>query len=356
MDTFTLPENFNPGGIKDREDPRDFQWSEIGFSMVPFNWQKGFDVEPDVATAVSTPGFRLPNKDQFSSYSCGGQAWANYGGALEAIFTKSFEERSAKFIYSQTYVQGGGSAGRDNSNVAVKQGWGKESLTPSYLNGSTDESFMERPSDITDAARQDAKSARALSYASVALDIDSLAQAIESNHGAVIGLTGANNGTWTSTVPVAPIAGQTLWNHWVYAGKAKMLGGKKAIGIFNSWGASVGDNGWQWITEDYFKGLSGSSIWGGWTHIYNTNSVPTSFQHNFQIDLVLTMNSPEVMALQHALQITGDFPASVNPTTYYGNVTANAVYKFQVRNGIAPADRNHCGPRTRAALNALFNK
>ena len=62
----------------------------------------------------------------------------------------------------------------------------------------------------------------------------------------------------------------------------------------------------------------------------------------------------EVRALQNALQITGDFPANVKPTGYYGTITANAVYKFQLRNVISIPDRNNAGPKTRGALNALF--
>lgn len=356
MDTFTMTDDFNPGGLKDRIDPRDYKWSEIGYAMTPFDWNKGWDINAEVGRTINQPDFTLPVKNQYDSYSCGGQAWSTYGGALEAIFTGTFEERSAKFIYAQTHVAGGGSGGRDNSALVIRQGWGKENMTRSYEpSGSVSEGFMERAIDITDAARQDAKLARALSYASSGTDIDSIAQAAEANHGVIIGINGANNGTWHSTIPMAPIAGQNLWQHWAYVGKAGMMGGKKAVAIFNSWGVFVGDKGWQWITEDYFKGLEGTTVWDSWTQIYNNNPVPTTINHDFQLDMAYGQSSNEVMALQQALQVTGDFPESINPTAYYGNATAAAVFKFQVRHGITPADRNHAGPKTRAALNALFN-
>lgn len=356
MEEFILTDGFNPGAIKDREDPRDYQWKEIGFALNPFDWNKGWDIEVEVATAIKQPGFTLPNKNQYTSYSCGGQAWGTYGGAIEAVFTGSYEERSSKFIYSQTYVVGGGSAGRDNSNLVIKQGWGKESLTSSYQTGPTvTEDFMEKTSDITDTARQNAGLARALSYASVNTDIDSIAQSAQANHGSIIGITGSNNGTWLSSVPSAPISNSNLWYHWLYVGKAGMLGGKKALKVFNSWGVGVGDKGWQWITEDYFKGLGGTTVWNSWTHVYNNNPITSVYTHDFQLNLELGQNSNEVMALQHCLQITGDFPASINPTGYYGTATAAAVFSFQVKNGISPADRNHVGPMTRAALNKAFN-
>ena len=99
--------NFDPGGVPDRVDNRDFKWDEIGFGTSPFDWQKGFDIEFELGT-------KLPTKDQDGSYSCGGQAWSQYAGVLEATFSGTLEERSAKFFYAQTYQKGGGSSGRDN--------------------------------------------------------------------------------------------------------------------------------------------------------------------------------------------------------------------------------------------------
>lgn len=207
-------QGFNPGGIKDRTDNRDFQMSEIGFASAPFDWNKGFDIETEL-------GIKLPVKDQGSSFSCGGQAWSTYAGVLEAKATGTLEERSAKFFYAQTYQQGGGSSGRDNANVFINDGAAREVVLASYKNSNPpDEPFMTRGQDITDLARNDAKSDRGFSYAQTGTSIETIAQAIRDNHGVVLGIDGQNGLTpsWSSETPQPPT--HTEWRHWVAAFKA----------------------------------------------------------------------------------------------------------------------------------------
>ena len=45
------------GAIIDIPDSRDYQWSEIGKSSTPFDWNKGYDVEEEL-------GFKIPVKSQ----------------------------------------------------------------------------------------------------------------------------------------------------------------------------------------------------------------------------------------------------------------------------------------------------
>ncbi len=259
--------DFNPGGEVDRVDNRDFQLTEIaGAIVVPFDWNKGVDIETELRTRLNIPTFKLPVKDQGDSFSCGGQSWASYAGVLEAFATGTFEERSAKFLYSQTYVPGGGSRGRDNADIFVTQGAARELVLTSYQSSMPPtEVFMEQSGDITDNVRIDAKLSKALAYAQTGTDINAVATAIRDNMGVVIGIDGENNGTWLSPFPKPPTTVQ--WRHWLYAGKAQVFGGKKYIGCLNSWGLDVGDRnnpGWQWLGEDYFA----SHVWSGWTHIF----------------------------------------------------------------------------------------
>lgn len=336
--------NINPGGLPDKFDSRDFKWQEIGAAFPPFNWNKGYDIEEVVG--------RLPVKDQDGSGSCGGQAWSSYMEVLEAVADQTLEERSAKFIYAQTFVlPGGGSFGRDNSNVCIKQGCAREAVLTSYENGQPPtESFMERPQDIADAIRADAKLARTLSYANVDVDIDLFAQAIEQNHGMVMGIWGQNNGTWGSAFPKPPAKQQ--WGHWVYAGKAKLINGKKFIGFLNSWGPEIGQKGWQWLGEDYF--VLGF-FQNGWTMIFNNASVQP-FKHAFNSAIRFGDKGDEVKALQQALKADGEFTFP-SITGFFGEITRQAVVAFQVKHGIDPqgTEGRIVGPHTRAKLNELFS-
>lgn len=346
----TIP-RFNPGGVKDRIDLRDYQYTEVGFGTAPFDWSKGFDIEAELGT-------KLPVKDQDGSFSCGGQAWATYAGVLEAAFTGTLEERSAKFIYAQTYQQGGGSTGRDNANIFVNEGVCRETVLSSYMGtAAPSEAFMTRGGDITAESRTDALSDKSFNYSQVEpASIDDIARAIRDNNGVILGITGQNNGTWSSAFPVPPTTNQGLWNHWIYGGKARLFNGKKQVGAFQSWGDGIGEHGWQWLSEDYFKAKVNDlrMVWSAWTHSYSPFLPIPNFNHHFMVDLQQGMMGTEVVALQKALQLDGEFPTTVATTGYFGGITLDAVKKFQVKYHISPV-AGYVGSLTRAQLNLLFN-
>lgn len=343
--------DFNPGAVKDTIDVRDYHFGEeIGFSSSPFDWTVAYDVETIV-------GIKLTVKDQGSSSSCGGQAWASYGEVWDKVIDNQHQEKSAKFIYSQTFVGNGGSAGRTNCELVKDKGWAPESLCASYSNGKPgDEAFYQRPKDIAPEAFTEALKDRAFAYATVSVDIDTVAQAIRDNYGCIIGITGTNNGTWRTDNPQPPVTFQGSWNHWVYAGKARMRNGIKQIGFLNSWGTTTGDQGWQWIDEEYFtrRIMGYSPIWNVWTLVVKDEIIPPAFSHHFVFVQKYGMANKEVKALQLALQLDGCFPKNVNTTTYFGQITLNAVRTFQKKYGLKID--GIVGTNTNAKLNELFDK
>lgn len=352
--------DFNPGGLKDRFDNRDYHWTEVGFGSLPFNWSTVFDIEEEISKVMSIPSFKLTVKDQGGSGSCGGQAWAYLAEVLEAINTKTYEPRSAKYVYSQTYVPQGGSYGRDNADIFIKQGVSEESKLTSYENSQPPfEAFMRKSEDITYDIRENAKLSMSSSYVQTGIDINTVAQAIRDTGGVILGISGSNNGTWGSTMPIPPVAGDAIWRHWIYAGKVKTINGKKYIGCFNSWGNNVGDAGWQWISEDYFA--SPDAIFSGWTHVYSTNTpIVTPFKHTFVKQLDYGMTDPEVMWLQKALTLEGFFPKTVIPTNYFGNITKQSLQSFQIKYNIVSSGIpsttgfGRVGPKTISKLNQLY--
>ena len=184
-------------------------------------------------------------------HNCGGQAYSYYGEVLSTFYDLQQDEKSAKFIYAPISQKGGGSSGRDLSNRVVNVGFADETICPSYENGNPpSESFMECWQDITLQATNNAAKDKVFEYAFVKPTIDLIANAIQSNHGAIIGIVGTNNGTWRSELPQQPLQNSEPWFHWLYFGKFKLINGKKYLGFKNSWGP-VGDKGWQWISEDY---------------------------------------------------------------------------------------------------------
>lgn len=247
------PEIPTIGAIRDTYDPRTYQFAPRG----AFDWSKGFDIE-------AVLGRKLTVKDQGGNYSCGGQAWAYYGAVLEALATKTYEERSARWVYAPVRAPGGGSMGKELSSFVVKNGFALEKDAPSYVKGKpmTEAQISQIPILATSESKGVTEDSRALSYVQVRANIDTIAQAIADNNGCCIALYGADNGTWRSAFPFPPAKDGWEWAHWVYCGKVKMINGKKYIGFINSWGKRTGEDGWQWIGEDYFQH---GNVWYGWT-------------------------------------------------------------------------------------------
>jgi hypothetical protein len=254
-----IENKFQDGVRDDIFDSRDYQYADymVAKGISAYSWELPWDIEKIL-------GWKLSVKNQNGSYSCGGQAIGAYGQAREGLINGEQQERSAKFIYAQCYMPDGGSRARDLIKIASKQGFGLEEDCSSYENGNPPtEAFMTRSEDITDAARTNAKKDIVLDYYAVNPDIDSIATAVFHNGGCFIVLSGQNGKGWLTEFPQPPEKRE--WGHFVYVGKTRMFNGHKQIGILNSWGKECGNQGWQWLDEDYFKALNGNAIYGAWT-------------------------------------------------------------------------------------------
>lgn len=361
-----MNENPSPdnAALKSPFDARDILQSDVAFGSAPFDWSVGYDGEADLSAFLGQLT-KIPCKNQNGSGSCGGQSEAYGGATLSAFHDKVYTEKSAKFTYAPiAYPNGGGTTGRDLAARAINVGWGDETLTPSYDQGQPpSEAFMARPQDITPEAIAAAKKDRALNYILYGLDIDAIAQGIRDYKFVRIGVVGSNNGTWNTQDPKPPKDGENHWYHWVAGLKAQMRNGKKAIGFMNSWGTVAGDQGRQWLNEDWFKAQLTNDPYGAIPifeprgYVWNDTPLPPAFHHTFNKDLWFDLIDPENILLQTALRIDGEFPNGVPYNQRFGVATLTSVQKFQIKYGIATPGMpgyGRCGPKTRAQLNKLF--
>jgi hypothetical protein len=345
------------GGLTKTIDERDYHpaMPEIGLAQAPLNWSTGYDIETDISNEIGVH-FALPTKNQGVSGSCGGQAMSYYGQVLSAYYPHVLTERSAKFLYSQAFnPYGGGSDDRTLAKLAISQGFAPEGSCVSYQNGQApSEAFMERVGDLTPTARLQASGDKMqLAYTFPSADLESVAGLIPYSKGAILLLHGSNNGTWLSDVPKPPTSRDTLWAHYMYAGKPQIYAGQKGIWAKQSWGTGAGLNGWQFLNEDYF---ASGHILDAMGLLYNSKPDAPP-QHQFGADLKLGDTGAEITALQTLLAYDGEF--NLNPTGLYGPITARAVLQFQLKYSLASVATldelggHIVGPATRAKLNAF---
>ena len=261
------------GAVRDKYDPRDKKYEEVLGASVPFteeDWKKGFDVEQEL-------NFKLPIKNQQKTLSCVGQSYSYYVAILNLVETVLYDEVSAKAIYSQIVLPGGGARFRDGAELVVNFGAVAERIIRSYRdNGSTDEPFMVDKTWITPEIVKIAKVLQAKEQRSImGYSMDIYAQAIRDNWGVVGGVEGANNGTWMSNEPKPPEKFHE-WAHALYFGKYGIDEKGKYIATPNSWGARKTDalhpDGWQKLREEWFAN-QGRWIFSPWTLIDKPNSI-----------------------------------------------------------------------------------
>ena len=326
------------GAVPAPPDKRDHRLEEI-FGASPVDWNKGYDIEKEM-------GMALPVKNQGSSQSCVSQAWSYYAEVLDYLETKRFLRESARFIYSQIYLPNGGAYLRAGGQILTNKGEVPEALVKDYQN----ENQMRNKSDITNYDLEVAQVLLKASYASFsAQSIDYTASVIKSHHGAVSGvLDDFQYNNWHKEI-ITP--GTSRTGHALYFGKFKLLNGKKYLGFKNSWGPNFGNNGWQWLGEEWFQGrrfFDPQTIIDLPNEIERPKKKP---RYVFLNNLRVGMNNAEVRVLQECLKYLGlfNYPTA---TGFFGGITLKAVKLFQSLHNI-PAT-GFVGPLTRAQLNSIF--
>lgn len=236
----SISEQKGKGAIKKTTDLRDHKYHRlIAGGPQPFNWATA----PQLDQLIRTQTTKI--KDQGDSDSCGGQASAYYLGDLAGV------EISARDIYSQVFVPGGGSDLRTILSLIVRLNGGvrTEADMTSYSNGQPPtEAFMESRMGATNTPLH-----RGTAYAFSKTDIETVASATRDCGGCILLIDERNNGTWDSEAPLPPgTSAEEEWRHFIRVKFAGWYNGKKAVAFTNSWGTGVGVGGWQILTEDHF--------------------------------------------------------------------------------------------------------
>lgn len=264
---------------------------------IEIDWKRGYDVRRDDLKG------HIEYKDQKKSLSCVGQGWSyyiwvyqvlemmkKYGMTLEELrihHPKEVEEISAKAIYSQIFLDGGGAYVYAGGKLVINWGAVFDRLVPSRKpDGSVDETFMRDKSWLTEEITKIAELLKGKEYRIIRAkaNMNLYAQAIIQNKGVVGAIRGQNGRGWGDNErPMPPRSlAQAEWSHLVYFGAFGEDSKGKFIATPNSWGRMTfnkdyrwkqGDpvgKGWQKLYEDYFTNDFQFDPWT-YTDILNPN-------------------------------------------------------------------------------------
>lgn len=120
----------------------------------------------------------------------------------------------------------------------------------------------------------------------------------------------------------------TIGNHEVYPYAFDKKNGRTIVIGKNSWGETWGKKGDFWFYLDEYLPFIREVIA---TVDLPDDYVPPTFQYTFSKPLKFGDKGSDVVALQNALKVSGEFPSTQNVTGNFGNITLDAVKKFQLR-------------------------
>lgn len=243
--------------------------SKLAMATAPYDWSTPFDIRTTIG--------QIAIKDQGTSFSCSGQA-ASYFLEIQRR-RKLINEGaiSAKSIYAPIAFPGGGTTVSELEAQIASHGANLELTVPSYdaYGAPLSELMITDMSWETSALKTDALIRSGYTPFDLTIDIDIIAENIKTWGACILEVRGQNGHTptWLSSTPSAPVPdnGNEIWHHFLVAIGSTMLGGKKAIIVLNSWGTTVGENGEQYVTEDFF---TGKGVVDAFTFIPNTEISP----------------------------------------------------------------------------------
>lgn len=293
----------------------------VGEGSAPYDWTKPL-----------IRNYTQPIKNQYQAGMCGGEAYSEGKQIFDTlVLGKPFVELSERSFYSQEFM-----APEGMTVSAMQDGASFKGLT-TFSNAPTPVNCTEADAETIDwenpTTLKDCLMRAGMVMLSVPINIDSIAQAIRDHYFVVFCFAGVNNGTWTSVYPQPPAPGQqTQWGHFMCSSPDIPVMPKKYIKMYQSWGASVGEGGFQFFDENF---INSGCIMDCFTFV----------KHTFNTQMGLGSSGDEIKYLQCKLGIL--------PTTFgfgiFGPLTLKTVKAFQKANNIQQT--GYVGVQTLLALN-----
>lgn len=323
--------------------------------------QKAKDWRADeiASSSMMKPKFRKVNKNKWKKYTIRDQNGS--GSCVSQALAKGFEilyknKTGKTIVFSSTPIYqkrankpNAGMYIHDAFGIAVKTGTCPEKncksqkMTDVEMDTATLPTNFEELNNFLDA----------LAYVSLPKDFDYVAAWVEQNGWAQIHIA-ADRKSWSRDFPSLGSQNRGI-RHAVAIVDAVTYEKVKYLVIEDSWGEFGEFTGQRLMSREVFEDMFTSGA--GFTVLeYDVTDI-VHFQP-FHMKMEYGQKSDEIKRLQKYLQGKGFFPSNQDATGYYGNITAMAVYNFQIAHRVASPiilNRNkgkYCHEATLAAINA----
>jgi len=267
-------------------------------------------------------------------------------------------------MYPRTADSNGGTYPALVAKIIRIIGVSRAKFCPNDRNMSVDDFCYGRDiNNIPKEAIEDAKNYRSKADFTVPNTEDGIMQAInyaKDNNGGVMILRRVGDTYWKD------VNGNSTWQKEkilpirvpkvISSGHEEMLYGydiepvtnRLRIYWLNHWSKEWADNGRAWEYYDVWKKYINEL-----RVVVGEMPMIQGFKYTFKKKLKKGDKGADVVALQHVLKLEGlfDYPTF---TGFYGQITSDAVFRFQKKYGIKSNDGNDVGKKTIAKLNELY--
>jgi len=303
-----------------------------------------------------------PRRDQDGSGTCVAQTIAKMGGILREQKTGEFIEYSATPIYQKRVNRPqAGMVGIDALDLWRKDGLTLESLVPSQQQNDAQVEAQR----INEYEKQIGAISKLDTYVILPAGNFDLAVStmLATGKPLMVWIWGEYD-EWSRDIPTLLHADKTIYNATV----RHSITATPNIGIYqdkigftieDSWGSTgVNGLGVRWITKEWYEKRNYFCAYPTTFKSYSDIGVdPAKPKHSFTRNLAYGLvGDQDVAALQGILKYEAFFPANVDSTGNYYEVTRKAVLAWQIKHGV-PTDGLEgrlVGVKTRKALNDIY--
>lgn len=303
--------------------------------------EKDWRAEELVSAGAAVPKFRPTKKGRWNKYTVRDQDGS--GSCVSQALAKGFEilykkETGKSVVFSATPIYqkrrnapNPGMYINDAFDIAVKRGTCPEKncksqlMTDREMDMATLPYNFEEINDYLDA----------LAFVTMPKDFDFVAYWVERNGYAQIHIA-ADYRCWARDFPKLGSKRREV-RHAVAAVDAVTFEGTQYIVIEDSWGEFGEFKGQRLLSREVFNDMFTSGA--GFTVLkYDVTNVPSN---PFANAMEFGQKNSDIARLQDFLKAKGFFPSNQESTGYYGNITALAVYNYQIANRVAsPVELN----------------